>query len=133
MSEDREKFSGDMSRNEVEIDLSKFMEMVTENNALKQEIFELTHNDRANPWQKYIFLAKAVDAWRIWPRAFLSVYIFLIYYVVMWFLDLPEPSMEQSGLISILVGAGAAWFGLYVNGGKSRVEVSSRVEQRENI
>ena len=26
---DREKFSGDMSRNEVEIDLSKFMEMVT--------------------------------------------------------------------------------------------------------
>ena len=115
MSEDREKFSGDMSRNEVEIDLSKFMEMVTENNALKQEIFELTHNDRANPWQKYIFLAKAVDAWRIWPRAFLSVYIFLIYYVVMWFLDLPEPPMEQSGLISILVGAGAAWFGLYVN------------------
>ena len=115
MGEDREKFSGDMSRNEVEIDLSKFMEMVTENNALKQEIFELTHNDRANPWQKYIFLAKAVDAWRIWPRAFLSVYIFLIYYVVMWFLDLPEPSMEQSGLISILVGAGAAWFGLYVN------------------
>ena len=115
MGEDREKFSGDMSRNEVEIDLSKFMEMVTENNALKQEIFELTHNDRANPWQKFIFLAKAVDAWRIWPRAFLSVYIFLIYYVVMWFLDLPEPSMEQSGLISILVGAGAAWFGLYVN------------------
>ena len=115
MSEDREKFSGDMSRNEVEIDLSKFMEMVTENNALKQEIFELTHNDRANPWQKYIFLAKAVDAWRIWPRAFLSVYIFLIYFVVMWFIDLPAPTMEQSGLISILVGAGAAWFGLYVN------------------
>tara|TARA_B100001564_G_scaffold211202_1_gene177710 strand:- start:118 stop:537 length:420 start_codon:yes stop_codon:yes gene_type:complete len=115
MAEDRERFSGDMSRNEVEIDLSKFMEMVTENNALKQEIFELTHNDRANPWQKWIFAAKAVDSWRIWPRAFLSVYIFLIYYVVMWFLDLEAPTMEQSGLISILVGAGAAWFGLYVN------------------
>ena len=56
-----------------------------------------------------------MDAWRIWPRAFLSVYIFLIYFVVMWFIDLPEPTMEQSGLISILVGAGAAWFGLYVN------------------
>ncbi|RPG05030.1 MAG: hypothetical protein CBE07_003190 [Pelagibacteraceae bacterium TMED247] len=62
-----------------------------------------------------MWLAKAVDAWRIWPRAFLSVYIFLIYFVVMWFLDLPDPSIEQSGLISILVGAGAAWFGLYVN------------------
>ena len=112
---DREKFSGDMSRNEVEIDLSKFMEMVTENNDLKQKICELEHDSKVNPWQKYIFLAKAVDAWRIWPRAFLSVYIFLIYFVVMWFLDLPDPSMEQSGLISILVGAGAAWFGLYVN------------------
>ena len=112
---DREKFSGDMSRNEVEIDLSKFMEMVTENNDLKQKIWELEHDSKVNPWQKYIFLAKAVDAWRIWPRAFLSVYIFLIYFVVMWFLDLPDPTMEQSGLISILVGAGAAWFGLYVN------------------
>ena len=73
---DREKFSGDMSRNEVEIDLSKFMEMVTENNELKQKIWELEHDDKKNPWQKYIFLAKAVDSWRIWPRAFLSVYIF---------------------------------------------------------
>ena len=112
---DREKFSGDMSRNEVEIDLSKFMEMVTENNDLKQKIWELEHDSKVNPWQKYIFLAKAVDAWRIWPRAFLSVYRFLIFFVVMWFLDLPDPTMEQSGLISILVGAGAAWFGLYVN------------------
>jgi hypothetical protein len=31
----------------------------------------------------------------------------------MWFMALPEPSLEQSGLISIIVGAGAAWFGLY--------------------
>ena len=115
MSDNRERFSGDMSRNEVEIDLSKFMEMVTENNDLKQQIFELTHDDKTNPWQKWIFLARAVDAWRIWPRAFLSVYIFLVYYAAIWFMELPEPSMEQSGLISILVGAGAAWFGLYVN------------------
>lgn len=28
-------------------------------------------------------------------------------------MELPEPSFEQSGLISIVVGAGAAWFGLY--------------------
>ena len=42
MAEDhRDRFSGDMSRNEVEIDLKKFMEMVTENNDLKREIFEL--------------------------------------------------------------------------------------------
>ena len=84
---DRDQFSGDMSRNEVEIDLSKFMEMVPENNALKQKIWELEHDDKVNPWQKWIFLAKPVDSWRIWPRAFLSVYIFLIYFVVMWFIE----------------------------------------------
>ena len=109
------QFSGDMDRNEVEIDLSKFMEMIQENAALKDKIRELEADDQINPWQKWIHLARAVDSWRIWPRAFLSVYIILVYYAAMWFMDLPEPTMEQSGLISILVGAGAAWFGLYVN------------------
>ena len=66
-----------------------------------------------NPYQKWIHLARAVDAWRIFPRVFLSVYIFLLYYSTMWFMSLDDPSLEQSGLISIIVGAGAAWFGLY--------------------
>ena len=35
-----------------------------------------------------------------------------------WFMDLTDPSFEQSGLISIVVGAGAAWFGLYTNSHK---------------
>ena len=116
MTEDhRDRFSGDMSRNEVEIDLKKFMEMVTENNDLKREIFELTNEDRKNPWQKWVFAAKTIDAWRIIPRLFLGIYMYLLYYATFWFMDLAEPSLEQSGLISILVGAGAAWFGLYTS------------------
>jgi len=113
------QFSGDMDRNEVEIDLSKFMEMIQENNDLKQKIFMLEHDDTKNPWQKVIHLAAAVDSWRIFPRLFLSVYIFLLYYSTMWFMNLPDPSLEQSGLISIIVGAGAAWFGLYAGTSKS--------------
>ena len=109
-----ERFSGDMSRNEVEIDLNKFMELVTENSNLKAKIVEMEANRAPdNPWQRWIFLSNMVDSWRIFPRAFLSVYIFLLYYCTMWFMDLPDPTMEQSGLISIVVGAGAAWFGLY--------------------
>lgn len=104
-----------MSRNEVEIDLKKFMEMVTEIGELKQEIFELTTNDRKNPWQKWIFAAKAMDAWRLIPRVFLGVYMYLLYYATFWFMDLADPTLEQSGLISVLVGAGAAWFGLYTS------------------
>jgi hypothetical protein len=71
-----------------------------------------------NPFQWIIHLAKAVDAWRIFPRLFLTVYIVLLYKCVLWYMDLPAPTMEQSGLISIVVGAGAAWFGLYTGTSK---------------
>ena len=119
---DMNKFSGDMSRNEVELDLSKFMELLQESNTLKERIRELEDQDTRNPWQKLIFLAQAVDSWRIFPRAFLSVYIFLLYYATMWFMDLPDPTMEQSGLISVIVGAGAAWFGLYAGTSKGKTD-----------
>ena len=33
-------------------------------------------------------------------------------------MELSAPTMEQSGLISIVVGAGAAWFGLYTGTSK---------------
>ena len=80
---------------------------------IELEVDTKTVDSDKNPYQRTIYLARAVDAWRIFPRAFLSVYIFLLYYSVMWFMELPDPSLEQSGLISIIVGAGAAWFGLY--------------------
>ena len=73
-----------------------------------------------NPYQRIIHLAKAIDAWRIFPRLFLTIYIILLYKCVIWYMNLPEPSMEQSGLISIVVGAGAAWFGLYTGTDKSK-------------
>lgn len=77
------------------------------------EVDTNTVNSGINPYQRWIWAAKAVDAWRIFPRVFLSVYIFLLYKTVLWYMDLADPSMEQSGLISVIVGAGAAWFGLY--------------------
>tara|TARA_X000000950_G_scaffold284680_1_gene388361 strand:- start:2088 stop:2405 length:318 start_codon:yes stop_codon:yes gene_type:complete len=66
-----------------------------------------------NRYQGLIDLAKAIDSWRIFPRVFISTYIFLLYKVVIWYMNLEAPTMEQSGLVSIVVGAGAAWFGLY--------------------
>ena len=71
-----------------------------------------------NPYAKLIHMARAVDAWRIFPRLFLTVYIVLLYKCVIWYMDLSAPTMEQSGLISIVVGAGAAWFGLYTGTSK---------------
>ena len=71
-----------------------------------------------NPYAKIIHMAKAVDSWRIFPRIFITTYIILLYKCVIWYMELPDPSMEQSGLISIVVGAGAAWFGLYTGSRK---------------
>ena len=73
-----------------------------------------------NPYAKVIHLARAVDSWRIFPRIFITTYIFLLYKVVIWFMELPQPNLEQSGLVSIVVGAGAAWFGLYLGSGKRK-------------
>jgi len=122
MAQPSEQFQGDMSRNEVEIDLSKFMSMVSEIGDLKAKIMEMEmEREPDNPWQKWIWFSNMIDAYRIFPRAFLTVYIYLLYYCTMWFMALPEPSFEQSGLISIVVGAGAAWFGLYAGTAKDKI------------
>ena len=71
-----------------------------------------------NPYAKIIHMARAVDAWRIFPRIFLTVYIILLYKVTIWFMALEAPNFEQSGLVSVVVGAGAAWFGLYAGTNK---------------
>ena len=122
MAQPSEQFQGDMSRNEVEIDLNKFMAMVSEIGELKAKIMEM-ENEREpdNPCQKAIWFSNMIDAWRIFPRMFLSIYMYLLYYCTFWFMELDVPTLEQSGLISIVVGAGAAWFGLYAGTAKDKI------------
>ena len=71
-----------------------------------------------NKYQNLIDLAKAIDSWRILPRIFITTYIYLLYKVVIWYMNIADPTLEQSGLVSIVVGAGAAWFGLYTGTSK---------------
>jgi len=107
------RFQGDMDRNEVEMDLNKFMAMVQEIGALKDKIRDLEDESTKNPHQRWIFLASAIDSWRIFPRIFVVVYIYLMYESVMWFMLLPEPNIEQSALVSVVVGAMGVVFGVY--------------------
>tara|TARA_R110001606_G_scaffold7787_6_gene34128 strand:- start:4718 stop:5050 length:333 start_codon:yes stop_codon:yes gene_type:complete len=58
--------------------------------------------------------------WRLFPRAFISMYIYLLWDVTTWFMALPDPNTQQAGLVSVLVGSGAAWFGLYVNSSSTK-------------
>ena len=93
---------------------------VTKKVKLDLEIDTSTKDLGPNPFNKWIHLAKTLDAWRPFPRIFITVYIILLYKVVNWFMALETPNLEQSGLVSIVVGAGAAWFGLYVGSGRGR-------------
>jgi len=52
------------------------------------------------------------------------LYCYAFYMTMNWFMALPEPNNAQAGFVSVVVGAGAAWFGLYVNGKSSKVQSS---------
>ena len=58
--------------------------------------------------------AEGFDKWRVCPRIFITLYGVMFYRTCMWFMSLPDPTNSQSAFVSVIVGAGAAWFGLYV-------------------
>lgn len=65
-------------------------------------------------------LADTLNNLRVVPRCMLITYMVVFYQVIQWFMTLPDPNMAQAGLVSVLTGAGAAWFGLYVSSGGSK-------------
>lgn len=80
---------------------------------------DLNNDNKVSKWEVFPYW---FDKLRIFPRAFITMYIYLVWRVVEWFMVLPEPNNAQAGLVSVVVGAGAAWFGLYVNSGSSSGE-----------
>ena len=60
-------------------------------------------------------IPETLDNWRVVPRLLITLYAIVFYQTMNWFMALPDPNIAQSGLVSVVVGAGAAWFGLYVN------------------
>ena len=60
-----------------------------------------------------------LDKWRIWPRMIITLYGIAFYETTSWFMALPDPTNAQAGFVSVIVGAGAGFFGIYVNGKNS--------------
>jgi hypothetical protein len=113
-SKSKDHFRGNFNRDSVEVNLEKFLEVVNEVHSLKSEIRDLEIANQSRRYRRGVSIAKMVDAWRIFPRIFIGVYIVLLYQSVNWFMALEDPSNPQFSLVSVIVGAGAAWFGLYV-------------------
>ena len=73
----------------------------------------------------YNKVANIMDKFRFVPRLIMLAYIFAFYQSTMWFMALPDPTNAQAAFISTIVGAGAAFFGLYV-GKPSTISTSKR-------
>ena len=74
-------------------------------------------------------IPEMLDNWRVIPRLLIFLYAVVFYQTMNWFMTLPEPNNAQAGFVSVIVGAGAAWFGLYVNSGsgkKMRIETTNK-------
>jgi|TARA_Y100000034_G_C6714783_1_gene315917 hypothetical protein len=68
--------------------------------------------DDAPTW--YNKTAGIIDRFRFIPRLIMLAYIYAFYKSITWFMTIPEPTNAQAMFISTIVGAGAAFFGLYV-------------------
>ena len=66
-------------------------------------------------------LPQFLSNWRTVPRLMMIAYAYAFIEVIQWFMALEGPKNADAGLVSVVVGAGAAWFGLYVNGKKTRI------------
>lgn len=63
-----------------------------------------------------MFTPEWLNRWRIWPRLIITLYGFAFYRTTEWFMALEDPTNAQAGFVSVIVGAGAGFFGIYVNG-----------------
>jgi len=81
------------------------------------------------------YLPDYFDRWRVFPRLFISIYIYLLWTLVMWFMGLPDPSISQAGMVSAIVGVGAAWFQIYVGGAPkmSSNDLNTKIEADQQV
>ena len=92
-------------------DLVKVKKTTEEYELKKSDLVPETGDD-APTW--YNKLAGLLDKFRVIPRLVMLSYIFAFYTSVKWFMGLEDPTNAQAMFISTIVGAGAAFFGLYV-------------------
>ena len=59
----------------------------------------------------------AIDSLRSIPRALILFYMYLTYATVFWYMGLENPTLQQSGMVSVITSAQAVALGLFM--GKS--------------
>lgn len=62
--------------------------------------------------------AEIIDAYRVVPRLILVSYGWLIFYVITWFMGLPDPTTQQAALVTTVTALAAPIIGLYTSTGR---------------
>ena len=100
----------------IEADKNNKIAEEKENRFLKKIQEDATNSIKHLPTDKVLERLPDPTGWRIFPRLLITLYGFAFYRTTEWFMALPDPTNAQSAFVSVIVGAGAAWFGLYVGG-----------------
>ena len=56
----------------------------------------------------------AIDSLRIIPRALILFYMYLTYATVFWYMGLENPTLQQSGMVSVITSAQAVALGFFM-------------------
>lgn len=64
--------------------------------------------------------ADLLKQYRLFPRIFSLIFLYLLYDVADWFMQLQVPSTEQAGFAATMVATAAAWFKFYVDGAREQ-------------
>ena len=67
-------------------------------------------------------IPELISNWRLVPRLMMIAYAYAFMEVIQWFMALEAPNNAQAGLVSVVVGAGAGWFAIYVNGKATKIK-----------
>jgi len=92
-------------------EMIKVIETTKEYELLKSDLVADRGADELTWYNK---TAGILDTFRLIPRLIMIAYIYAFYSTTVWFMTLSNPTNAQAAFISTIVGAGAAFFGLYV-------------------
>jgi len=69
-------------------------------------------------------MATILDEYKVLPRLMMLSVTILSYKAVLWFMTLPDPTVAQSGLVSVCMGALTGCFGIWM-GKESKTTVTA--------
>lgn len=59
-------------------------------------------------------MATILDAWKVWPRGMMLLFCIMSWRVVEWFMNLPDPTTQQAGLVSVVMGSATGAFAIWM-------------------